>query len=149
MDAPWKNATYLIEQNPLYDRWDRRWRCLTRRLDAFRPSQDPSDAVMLAVLIEGVKTAEVLRNDAALVERWDLDPAALARLMRIQTWDAATIAHWLGLSLRQVRRMLRDDGPIPKEALVTAVVPLALPMVEDRRKRAWILTVAEVVAATG
>lgn len=149
MGGPWQNATYLVEKNPLYERWDRRWRDVTRRLDDFRPSGHAvADAVMLSVLTDGVKTAELLRNDAALTERWNLDPAALAALMRVQTWDPATIAYWLGLSARQVCRILQGDGPVPKEALVTAVVPMALLKVEERKRRAWILTVAEVVAAT-
>ena len=101
MGGPWQNATYLVEKNPLYERWDRRWRDVTRRLDDFQPSGHAvADGVMLSVLTDGVKTAELLRNDAALTERWNLDPAALAALMRVQTWDPATIAYWLRLSAR-------------------------------------------------
>ncbi len=143
MAVPWEHASYIVEKAPLYDRWDRRWQELTARLDA-----DPGHPGLCGVLIEGVRTAEVLRNDAALTERWDLDPPTLSRLMAVQTWDVPTIGHWLGLSERRVRRILKDDGPVPKEALVTAVVPLVLPTVTSRRARAWILTVAELVAAT-
>lgn len=148
MARPWKHSTYIVEKAPLYDRWNRRWHDLTARLDAFRPASG-CDAVMLSVLGDSVSTAELLRNGAAMAERWDLDPVTLSQLMAVKTWDVESIGYWLGLPELRVRQILKDgDSPIPKEALVGAVVPLVVPTVESRRARAWILSVAEIIAAT-
>ena len=132
--------------------WDRRWTELTQKLDCFEPSADPNnavaDAALFSVLTKGVKLVEILQKGAEMLERWDLDPVTLARLMRVHTWDVDTVAYWLGITARQVRKILKVDGPVPKDALVTAVVPIALEGVKGRAERAWILTVAELVAAT-
>jgi hypothetical protein len=152
MPEPWAGSTYIVPKDPAYDRWHRRWVRLTGELDALEAETRRTgecDAVLAAVLIENVKHAELIREGAAMAERWHMDADTLLRLSAVPEWTIKTISEWLGLDNRQRNKIKLKEVRVPPDVVVRVVVPLVLPHIESRRHRAWVLTVAEIISSLG
>lgn len=150
MAKPWDNCRYLVPKHSAYDRWQRRWEELTARLDALEIDTEESgtcDPREATLLIEGVKHTEILRENAAMMDRWDLDPITLSTIGSIKEWSIDTVSHWLGLTAKQRKKMGLRDMKIPPDVVVRVAIPLVLPHITDRRHRAWVLTVGEIVSS--
>lgn len=150
MTEPWANCRYLVPKDAPYDRWRKRWDELTARLDAVEQETELSgtcDPREVTLLVEGIKHTEILRENAAMMERWDLDPGTLHRIGSIKEWSIDTVSQWLGLTAKQREKMGLKDMKIPPDVVVRVAIPLALPHITCRKHRAWVLTVGEIISA--
>lgn len=147
MEPPWGKSAFIVEKVFNYDRYDAQLQRHTAALEAHE-REPTKNLARIQLLVNAVKTSECLRSAAAMLERWDLDPPTLARLLRVKVWDLPTMAHWLHVGAGRLEEMLTAPV-VPKDVFITVVVPFVVSMVgENRRHRAWILSVAELVAAT-
>lgn len=150
MAKPWANCTYLVPKDSPYDWWQARWKTLSGELDALEMQARQTGRCspeMAQFLIENVKQAEIIREAAAMTERWHLDSDTLNGLRTVEIWSIDTIRYWLGLTRKQMARIGVKEEIVPADVVVTVVVPLALPHIECRRHRAWALTVAELISS--
>lgn len=150
MAKPWANCTYLVPKISMYDWWQKRWERLTGELDALEMEARKTGTCspeMAQLLIENVKHAEQIREGYAMTERWHLDCETLDRLRGVERWTIDTISAWLGLNPRQRAKIGLRETFVPPDVVVRVVIPLALPHIESRRHRAWVLTVGEIISS--
>ena len=150
MSEPWANCTYLVPKISMYDWWQRRWEKVTGKLDALEMEARQTGTCspeMAQFLIENVKHAEMIRESFAMTERWHLDCETLDRLRSVERWTIDTISAWLGLSRKQRAKIGLKETFVPPDVVVRVVIPLALPHIESRRHRAWVLTVGEIISS--
>ena len=150
MAKPWANCTYLVPKISMYDWWQRRWEKVTGELDAQEMEARQTGTCspeMAQFLIENVKHAEMIREGYAMTERWHLDCETLDRLRGVERWTIDTISAWLGLNRKQRAKIGLKETFVPPDVVVRVVIPLALPHIESRRHRAWVLTVGEIISS--
>jgi hypothetical protein len=150
MSEPWANCTYLVPKISMYDWWQRRWEKVTGELDALEMEARQTGTCspeMAQFLIENVKHAEMIREGYAMTERWHLDCETLDRLRGVERWTIDTISAWLGLNRKQRAKIGLKETFVPPDVVVRVVIPLALPHIESRRHRAWVLTVGEIISS--
>lgn len=150
MAEPWANCTYLVPKDSGYDWWQARWERLSGELDALETEARQTGTCspeMAQFLIENVKLAELTREGFAMTERWHLDCETLDRLRGVERWTIDTISAWLGLSRKQRAKIGLRETFVPPDVVVRVVIPLALPHIESRRHRAWVLTVGEIISS--
>lgn len=148
---PRVGSRYVIEKSSSYTWWENQWQSYADRLDAVelegRRTGSP-DLLQAGYLIDCVKNAEAALKHAGLVERWDLSATTLYDLMTVTTWDVDTIRYWLCLPPRVMSKIGITESVVPPDVVSRIVVPLALEQLDDRRHRAWCVTVAEIVLAS-
>ena len=150
MPEPWASSTFLFAKDNVYDRWDARWTMLAARLDALERETKATgqcDSVYATYLVESIKHAELIRESAALTERFHVDATTLRRLNEVETWTLDAICSWFGLSKAQRRALDLRGVKFPREVVVRVAIPLVLPHIKSRQHRAWILTLGELLAA--
>jgi hypothetical protein len=107
-----------------------------------------TDLPQAMFLMKGVKSAEEGMSQSNLTERYDLDTTTLRELMSLQTWDRSAICRWLMIDKKLARSLDMPEQSVPATVVARIFVPLVLEKVDDRRHRAWLLTVAEIVQAS-
>ena len=148
MSEPWANCRYLVPKDSMYDWWHERWKILTTKLDALESEarQTGTCSVEMAqFLIQSVKHAELIREGFAMAERWHLDCKTMDQLMGVQRWTIDAISAWLGLNQTQRDKIGMREAFVPPDVVVRVVIPLVLPHIDNRRHRAWVLTVGDIV----
>lgn len=99
-------------------------------------------------LVRSVKSAEEGIGQSNFTERYDLDTTTLRELMSLQTWDRSAICKWLMIDKKLARSLDLPEQSVSSTLVARIWVPLVLEKTDDRRHRAWLLTVAEILGAS-